>query len=180
MPSVGRNNGARASNSQYILFLDADVELPNPTLLADCMRRMKSQALQCATVNIRCTSPRMADRFLYGASNVVQQLSTLHKPFGTGMFLLVERKRFEALGGFHEDVLFAEDYHFTRQISTLRFAVLPGEVHTSARRFERTSHLRIVKLFLKTAVNQNRMEHFRNDHAYWEHEAATTAKPVHP
>lgn len=170
MPSVGRNQGARASDSKYILFLDADVALHDATMISACIRRMKSNALHCATVNVRCTSERFADRFLYGASNVMQKLSTWHKPFGTGMFLLVERKRFEAIGGFCEEALFAEDYHFTRQISPLRFAVLPGAIHTSNRRFERTGHIRMISLFLQTALQQNRPTHFQRDHGYWQHE----------
>src|SRR5258705_11902525 len=33
LPSVGRNAGARLATTKYVLFLDADVELPEPTLV---------------------------------------------------------------------------------------------------------------------------------------------------
>ncbi|MHB8301905.1 MAG: glycosyltransferase family A protein [Acidobacteriaceae bacterium] len=33
LPAVGRNAGARRATTPYILFLDADIELPDATLL---------------------------------------------------------------------------------------------------------------------------------------------------
>jgi len=33
LPSVGRNNGAIRAYTRYILFIDADMELADPTLL---------------------------------------------------------------------------------------------------------------------------------------------------
>ena len=41
LPSVGRNAGARLATTKYVLFLDADVELPEPTLLRRAMWRME-------------------------------------------------------------------------------------------------------------------------------------------
>ena len=42
LPSVGRNAGARLAATKYLLFLDADVELPEPTLLRRAMWRMRT------------------------------------------------------------------------------------------------------------------------------------------
>ena len=167
LPSVARNNGARQSQSLYILFLDADVELNDPTLIGRAMRSMRGQQLHCATVSVACTSTRLADRLLYGASNLVQHISCWVRPFGTGMFLLVDRARFEELGGFSESALFAEDYDFTRKISLLRFSVVRGQVYTSNRRFQKTGHLRVIWLFLRTALNTNNPSHFNQSHGYW-------------
>src|SRR5262244_34947 len=41
LPSVGRNAGARLATTKYVLFLDADVELPEPTLVRRAMWRME-------------------------------------------------------------------------------------------------------------------------------------------
>ena len=38
LPSMGRNAGARLATSKYVLFLDADVEFPEPTLLRRSQR----------------------------------------------------------------------------------------------------------------------------------------------
>lgn len=174
LPSVARNNGARASQSTFILFLDADIELKDPTLIRRAMRAMRGRQLHCATVNIACTSTGLRDRILYSASNLAQHLSTWLRPFGTGMFLLVDRARFEALGGFSELALFAEDYDFTRKISPLRFAIIRGEAHTSNRRFQKTGHLGMTWLFLKPMVNARNPGHFQKSHDYW------TTRPEQP
>src|SRR5260221_11119594 len=39
MPSVGRNRGAALAESQYVLFLYADIALADTTLLRRCMER---------------------------------------------------------------------------------------------------------------------------------------------
>jgi glycosyltransferase involved in cell wall biosynthesis len=166
-PSVGRNRGARCSDSQFVLFLDADVELRDHTMLRRAVERMHSQQLHCLTVDIACAGGTWMDRMLYRANSLMQRLSTWGMPFGTGMFLLFDRARFADLGGFSEEALFAEDFLLTKQVSPLRFAVLDGTVHTSNRRFRRTGHARMVFLFFWTMMNSGNRRHFERDHGYW-------------
>ena len=171
MPSVGRNRGAAASRSRYILFVDADVDLRDRTLLRRTVERMQRRQLHCLTVNIECTDGSLMDRALYRGNNAMQRLSTWFMPFGTGMFLLFERKRFEELHGFQEDAVFAEDFLLTQQVSTLRFEVFPGSIHTSNRRFMRTGHLRMVRLFFSTIIHCRKRSHYTQDHGYWKEAA---------
>ncbi len=175
MPSVGRNRGARAGNAQFTLFLDADVELQDPTLIRRALEAAQRRKFHCVTVDIQCKDGRPSDRWLYRGNNRMQRLSQWFLPFGTGMFLLFQSARFHELGGFSEDALFAEDYLLTKQVSPLRFAVLNGEVWTSNRRFQRTGRLRMVTLFFWTLLNSNNRRHFQRDHGYWRPAAAKAA-----
>ena len=109
LPAVGRNAGAGRSESRYVLFIDADIELADKTLLTRAAREMKTKGLHCLTTNILCPSGKVLDEVLYGCSNALQYLSRLHKPFATGMFMLVDTARFRELGGFDEGALYAED-----------------------------------------------------------------------
>jgi glycosyltransferase involved in cell wall biosynthesis len=167
IPSVGRNCGARHAESEFVLFLDADVELRDPTLLRRAIQRMRSRRLHCLTVDIACADGNWADRLLYRGNSVMQRVSSWFLPFGTGMFLLFERARFIQLGGFAEDALFAEDFLLTKQVSTLRFSVLNGAVYTSNRRFHRTGRRRMVFLFFWTLLNSRNQRYFKRDHGYW-------------
>src|SRR6202162_413651 len=112
MPSVGRNLGAAQAESDYVLFLDADIELAHPSVI----RRAVESAQR----------------------------------------------------GFHERVLFAEDYLLSQQVERKRFGIVRGGVYTTNRRFQKMGHLRVGWLFLKTAMNYWNQNYFLRDHKYWQ------------
>lgn len=171
MPSVGRNHGAAQADSRYVLFLDADIELADRSLIRRCVEKAKRGNLHCVTTNIVCRDGSWVDKLFYGVNDLFQYLSYLHRPFATGMFMLWDRKRFWELGGFHEQIHFAEDYRLSQQVDRKRFAVVRGGVYTTNRRFKRMGHLSVGWLFLKTAMNYWNEKYFLRDHKYWANEA---------
>ena len=170
MPSVGRNLGAARAESQYILFLDADIELADTSLVRRCMERAGRGQLHCVTTNIICREGNWIDKLFYAGNDFFQYLSWLHRPFATGMFMLFDREKFWELGGFHEQVMFAEDYLLSQQVDRKRFAIVRGGVYTTNRRFKKMGHLRVGWLFLWTAMNFWNESHFLRDHKYWQPE----------
>src|SRR6201987_5239813 len=126
LPSVGRNAGARLATTPYVLFLDADVELPEPTLLRRALWRMRRRRLHLATTNIACREGGFFDDVLYAASNLMQRGGSFTKPFATGMFMLFDREAFWRLGGFNERALFAEDYPLSKGVARIRFRIVRG------------------------------------------------------
>jgi glycosyltransferase involved in cell wall biosynthesis len=167
MPSVGRNQGAAQADTPYVLFLDADIELAEPWLVRRCVERAKARRLHCVTTNILCREGSWVDKLFYAGNDFFQYLSWLHRPFATGMFMLFERKKFLELGGFNEQVHFAEDYLLSQQVDRLRFSIVRGGVYTTNRRFQKMGHLRVGWLFLWTAMNFWNERHFLRDHKYW-------------
>jgi glycosyltransferase involved in cell wall biosynthesis len=167
MPSVGRNQGAAQADTPYVLFVDADIELADSSLIRRCMEKAEAKQLHCLTTNVLCKDGNCIDKLLYATSDLFQYLSYVHRPYATGMFMLFERKRFWELRGFHEQILFGEDYRLSQQVERKRFAVVRGGVYTTNRRFQRMGHLRVGCLFLKTAMNYWNEKHFLRDHKYW-------------
>jgi glycosyltransferase involved in cell wall biosynthesis len=167
MPSVGRNQGAAQADTPYVLFLDADIELADRSLLRRSIEKAQSQQLHCVTTNIVCRGGSWVDKLFYAANDFCQYLSYLHRPFATGMFMLWDRNKFWELGGFHEQILFAEDYRLSQQVERNRFRIVRGGVYTTNRRFKRMGHLRVGWLFLKTALNYWNEKYFLRDHKYW-------------
>lgn len=167
MPSVARNHGAQQADTPYILFVDADVELADRSLVRRCMERVESKKLHCVTTNIVCKDGNWIDQALYAFSDLLQYLSYLHRPYATGMFMLFERQKFWELGAFHEQIQFAEDYNLSQKVERSRFAVVRGGVYTTNRRFKRMGHVRVGWLFLKTALNYWNEKYFLRDHKYW-------------
>jgi glycosyltransferase involved in cell wall biosynthesis len=167
LPSVGRNAGAKLASTKYVLFMDADIELADETLLRRAMWTMAIRHLHCLTTNIWCSNGRLRDHMLYLGNDVVQYFASWTKPFATGMFMLFEKEKFDALGGFNEKALYAEDYLLSKQVSPRRFGIVRGWVSTTNRRFQKMGHLKVVTMFLKTAVNTWNESYFLRDHEYW-------------
>ncbi|HEY1994190.1 MAG TPA: glycosyltransferase [Edaphobacter sp.] len=167
LPSVGRNAGARLTTTRFVLFLDADVELPDPTLLRRALCRMRRRNLHLATTNIACSDGAFFDDVLYAGNNFMQRVGSFTKPFATGMFMLFERDAFWALGGFNEQALFAEDYLLSKGVPRLRFGIVRGRVLTTNRRFRKLGHWTMVRMFVRTMMHSWDDGYFLRDHDYW-------------
>ncbi|HLW84539.1 MAG TPA: glycosyltransferase [Candidatus Sulfotelmatobacter sp.] len=168
MPSVGRNLGAAQAESDYVLFLDADIELAHPSVVRRAVELAQRKQLHCVTTSILCREGNWIDQAFYAVNDIFQYLSRLHHPFATGMFMLFDRKKFWELGGFHEQVLFGEDYLLSQQVERSRFGIVRGGVYTTNRRLEKMGHMRVGWLFLKTAMNYWNQNYFLRDHKYWQ------------
>jgi glycosyltransferase involved in cell wall biosynthesis len=168
LPSVGRNAGARLATTPYVLFLDADVELAEPTLLRRAMWRMRRRKLHLVTTNIACREGSFFDDALYMGNNFMQRVGAVLKPFATGMFMLFDREAFWALGGFNERALFAEDYLLSKGVARARFRIVRGKVLTTNRRFQKLGHWRMVWMFFKTMLHSWNDKYFLRDQGYWE------------
>lgn len=167
LPSVGRNAGARRATTPYLLFIDADMELKDPTLLRRAIELAQRRNLHCVTTNIWCSNGTLRDHVLYTANNLAQYGSILLRPFSTGMFMLFDRAVFQKLGGFHEGALYAEDYLLSKKVANRRFGIVRGRIHTTNRRFRNMGHFKIVSMFLKTMFNTWNEDYFLRDHGYW-------------
>ncbi len=171
LPAAGRNHGARLARTPYVLFIDADIEILDPTLIRRSLELMKHMRLHCLTTNIACPDGGLWDRWLYAGNNLMQYLSVLYRPFSTGMFMMFDRAEFERLGGFHEQALYAEDYLLSQKVARSRFGIVPGQVVTTNRRFKKMGHFNLVRLFLNTALHTRNESFFLRDHKYWHSEA---------
>ena len=168
LPSTGRNAGAALADTPYVLFLDADIEPADSSLVRRALELAQRKSLHCVTTNILCRDGSFTDQLFYASNNVFQYLSRVHHPFSTGMFMLFQKQRFDELGGFSEQVHFAEDYHLSQQVARSKFGIVRGGVYTTNRRFQKMGHLRIARLFLATAFNYWNESFFLRDHKYWQ------------
>ena len=168
LPSVGRNAGAALADTRYVLFLDADIEPADPALIRRAVEMAERNNLHCVTTSILCKDGNFADKLLYASNNLFQYLSRVHRPFSTGMFMFFNKQRFDELGGFHEQVHFAEDYLLSNQVARDKFGIVRGGVYTTNRRFQKMGHFRVARLFLATAFNYWNKNFFLRDHKYWQ------------
>lgn len=137
-PGVGRNNGVLAATGDWILFLDADVRLPEDAL-ATAFSEMEREGFDSASCWF---VPDSDDAFLrlnhWFSSHYFRMTSKLGWPHSIGAFLLLPREEHTLIGGFDLSIKVAEDQDYVRRLARVgRYGFLrrPAVV-IAARRFE--------------------------------------------
>ena len=137
LPGVGRNNGARVARSNWLLFLDADVVVP-PAAVEEALSAAEAGRLDALSCWFVPDSTGWRVRLMHWISAGYFWVTTrLRWPHSIGGFILVRRELHEAVGGFDESVMVAEDQDYARRVSrTGRYGfVRRPRVVISTRRF---------------------------------------------
>jgi len=138
LPSKGRNEGAKKAKGETLLFLDADVILPN-NFLKDAVAEFKKRDLELASF---CLVPlpenKVSSFFMdifYNQPIILLENALPHAATG----ILIKKDLFEKIGGFDEDVKLAEDHYLARRAQKVFGAKLgiikSTEIFVSDRRF---------------------------------------------
>lgn len=124
MPSVGRNNGAKKSKYDLLLFLDADVILPND-FLKELLFEMNRRELDCGTVFYKPATKDKSIKAMYFLYNWYAYLMQYILPHSGGLCIFVKKSVFSKLKGFNEKMLMNEDHDFVTRASKIgKFRVL--------------------------------------------------------
>jgi len=139
----GRNNGARASRSDLILFVDADIQLPE-SFLESALEEFRRRNLDVAgTLQTPApTGGRLRDlmcSFFYGTANYWMRF-TQRTPRPYMQVCMFSKKTIhERIGGFDETLIFGEDSEYAVRARRIgRFGILErtARVALSPRRFQ--------------------------------------------
>ncbi len=151
----GRNAGARAAQTEWILFLDADVLCPSPSFLVDVLTECEDRSLDLATCRIVPNSSRVFDRWAYAVYHAYVTLLEHVLPHAPGFCILVRRSVHERIGGFDEGVVFGEDMEYVQRAARkgFRFGILRrSSILTSVRRFEKDGRFRSIWQYLRAEL----------------------------
>lgn len=153
LPAAGRNNGAKVASGEFLLFLDADVVIPE-NFVEEFVANFQKSNLAIASTYFRPMSKRKIDIFLHWMFN--KQLKALEKvqSVAPGFCLLTRTDIHKAVGGFDERIVLAEDVDYVRRVKKIgKFEVLRNpEFLVSVRRFDRDGRLNIVVKYLQVMV----------------------------
>lgn len=138
-----RNKGAHNAIGDFIIFLDADVELSSVTFLEDLITCMESLELDIASCYFNPHVRNIKSLLVFAGINLFKRLDSiiLHGFTISGACTIVKTSVFEKVGGFREDILISEDIEFgvrTRK-SGFNYKVLPLWITVSSRRFTEQS-----------------------------------------
>jgi len=147
MPPKARNNGAKKAKGRLLLFLDADVILPE-NFLERAIKIFFQKKLGAATFFLY----PIKKSFLYNVLFFLFYnfpLMLIYKlfPTGGGAAILVKKEIHQKIKGFDEEIKYAEDVDYLRRAAKVgRFGLIGLKVFISVRRFEKEGW---VKTYLK-------------------------------
>ena len=150
MPSVGRNLGAAAAQSDIILFLDADVELRDPTFIEKSIAEFNERKLDLATCDVFPLTDAFLDHFLHKAYNKYVLAWGSVFPHAPGFCMFVRRALHHKLGGFDESIVFCEDHDYAQRFKEFgKFGFLRStKIPVSIRRLDRDGRMKIAMKYL--------------------------------
>lgn len=149
LPGPGRNRGAVAATSDYVLFLDADVVFEDRTFLEYSIREIQERDLDFATVDVMPIDGNKFDLFSHHVYNRYCRLvEPVHK-HAPGFCIFVRKSFHDRVGGFDESVTFCEDHEYAERAGKNgKFGFLSKPVPVSIRRFDRDGRFNIAVKYL--------------------------------
>lgn len=165
LPSVARNNGAKESKYDILLFIDSDIYIKDNYLIWKSLEKMKKENLDLLTSFLN--SDIFKTKVMYFFSNIFSFLSKFDNPFATTQYFLIRKDVFNKLGGFDESVMHCEDYLLSKKVNRKKFSLVWSYVYSDDRRFKKMGYINFIKYFLNSVLNKNNITHFKKDINYW-------------
>ena len=151
-PPEGRNNGASHCQSEYILFLDADIELGEKTCIEKSINLAVEKDLDLVATYIKCKDGNKYDKIFWeGIQAFTYKYPYILGPYAAGMFILIRRSKFYHLGGFNEKMVLGDDWELTHKIPRNKFGVANTYIWTTNRRFMKQGYLKTFSRYFRVA-----------------------------
>ena len=149
--SVGRNNGVKLANANYLLFLDADCYLP-PNFLEENLKEFINSKKGTGTVPLKPISLKSFDKTFFKLYDYWSILMSKFSPHCAGCGIFALKKVFNKIGGFDEKVIFAENHEFSNRAKPYGFIILPREMYTSVRRMDDMGRFKFVWSYIYSGL----------------------------
>jgi glycosyltransferase involved in cell wall biosynthesis len=159
-PATARLNGSKLVKTPHVLFLDADMELHDISVILDTVLIRR----KLVTVPIRTDYKY---NWIFRLFDYQQNWSIkLGIPFAVGAFQLWNTDYYWSLGGYDPEHIFAEDFALSKKSSDMYIHNTNG-VYTSPRRFENKGVFYMAWILMLSYFNRNDNEFFKKSHGYW-------------
>ena len=149
--SPQRNLGAKKARGQYLIFFDADVQIPN-NFLNLLFKQIKKNDGYLFTTRLDVNTKSQTQIALTELTNfIVEILNTLGKPFAPGFNIIIEKGLFNKLGGFDISLKLAEDHDLVqraRKLGVLLKILKTPVLYLSFRRPEKIGYLSFVTQYV--------------------------------
>lgn len=143
LPAKGRNEGAKRAEGSLLLFLDADVVLPED-FLEKTIKEFKKRNLDIATFPLVPLSEKKSTKFLFNLF-YNYPLKIFEEKWAHGaMGILVKKWLHQKIGGFDEKIKIAEDHDYVQRASKIgKFGMIKStKISISLRRIRKEGWVR--------------------------------------
>jgi len=137
--SMARNYGASMAQGDFLIFLDADVEV-DQDFVAEMKRKILKNHLDMTTVWNRPKNAGIPGKIALMLANAGMSLFQHIKPGANGPCILMKKTLFEKIGRFDEEIVFGEDFDLIQKAykTGARFQVFSTPIlYVSTRRFDK-------------------------------------------
>jgi len=158
-PPTGRNMGASYCRSEYILFLDADIELGEDTCIEKSINLALEQELDLVATFIKCKDGNQYDKIFWEKIHAfTYRYPYIMGPYAAGMFILIRRSKLFELGGFNEKMVLGDDWELTHKIPRHKFGVAKTFIWTTNRRFMKQGYIKTFSRYFRVAFSKDYRE----------------------
>lgn len=109
-PAFGRNQGAKNAKGDWLLFLDADVDIDDPDFIGKLL--IKTQKMNWVTSTAMMNARGNMSKKYRKLFRYQKLLSRTRRPVASGYCIFTNEAVFNKSGGFNEKISFGEDYEY--------------------------------------------------------------------
>lgn len=165
IPSVGRNNGFKASKGDPIVFIDADITF-NKAFLEKALNEFNKKGLNIACCKYDSKGESFIIKNIYKLWDTGKSIRQwTKKPIGSTQFLIMNRTVFEDIDGFNENLRIGEDIELIQRAvrNKYKFRILNTHIAASPRRLKKAGLLAFMAAGLLATIYIGRKGLFFSD-----------------
>lgn len=165
--SVGRNNGFKQSDTEIVIFIDADVRLFDRNLILDTTDMLNQYRL--VTCKLKDYSGSFLSRLAFWLYNKIHWILSKKYPFAIGAYFATHSSDFKRFGMFNEKSDNSEDFLFSQNYKPSEFYTLNHYIGQDNRRFIKMGYVGMIWHLVRNLAYYlfNRRTEFTKKSNYW-------------
>lgn len=182
-PGAGRNAGALLATGDWLLFLDADVQLVDPRFIERSLAEIETRQLDLASPDVILLGGNWVDQLGHRLYNIYVRCWGARRPHAPGFCIFIRRELFAAVGGFDTSITLAEDHDLAQRAGRRgKFGILKNfGIRVIDRRFRRDGSWRVIGKYILGELHMIflgpiRHERFNYHFGYDDHDHSTVKK----